>query len=82
MYIWDLTITQPERLYYVFQAENDAGSCFMIEADDIDSGTHRIIDLVLCDCPNAVIYISDLTGNRNLIESVMRLRQVSYSFDL
>lgn len=81
MYIWDLTITQAERLYYVFQAENDAGSCFMIEASDIGSGTHRIINLVLCDCPNAVIYVSDLTGNRNQIESIMRLRQVSYSFD-
>lgn len=53
----------------------------MIEASDIGSGTHRIINLVLCDCPNAVIYVSDLTGNRNQIESIMRLRQVSYSFD-
>ena len=39
MYIWDLTITEPEGFYYVFQAENDDECCFMIEATDIVSGT-------------------------------------------
>ena len=82
MYIWDLTITQPERTFYVFNAENEGGCSFTIEAGDIGSGTHRIVNLILCDCPNAVIYVSDLTGNRNLIESIMGLRQVSFSFDM
>ena len=82
LYIWDLTITQPERTFYVFNAENEGGCSFTIEAGDIGSGTHRIVNLILCDCPNAVIYVSDLTGNRNLIESIMGLRQVSFSFDM
>ena len=50
----------------------------MIEVADIVSGTQRILNLVLCDCTNPVIYVSDLTGNRNVIESVMESRQVSY----
>ena len=78
LYIWDLTITEPEGFYYVFQAENEDGCCFMIEATDIVSGTNRILNLVLCDCTNPVIYVSDLTGNYNVIESVMESRQISY----
>ena len=50
----------------------------MIEATDIVSGTQRILNLVLCDCTNPVIYVSDLTGNYNVIESVMENRQISY----
>ena len=81
MYIWDLTITEPEGFYYVFQAENDDGCCFMIESSDIVSGTNRILNLVLCDCTNPVIYVSDLTGNRNLIEEVMNIRQVMFQIE-
>ena len=78
MYIWDLTITEPEGFYYVLQAENDDGCCFMIEAADIVSGVHRILNLILCDCNNPVIYVSDLTGNNDMIEQIMESRQVSY----
>lgn len=78
MYIWDLTITEPEGFNYVFQAENDDGCCFMIEANDIVSGINRILNLVLCDCTNPVIYVSDLTGNNDMIEQIMENRQVSY----
>ena len=79
--IWDLTITQPERFYYVFQAENDAGSCLIIETNDIVSGTQRILNLIMCDCTNPLIYVSDLTGNRNLIEEVMNIRQVMFQIE-
>lgn len=78
LYIWNLTITEPEGFNYVFQAENDGGCCFMIEDNDVVSGSNRIINLVLCDCTNPVIYVSDLTGNNDMIESVMKNRQVSY----
>ena len=81
MYTWDLTITEPEGFYYVFQAENDDGCCFIIEANDVISGINRILNLVLCDCTNPVIYVSDLTGNRNVIESVMESRQVSFQME-
>lgn len=79
--IWDLTITHPERFYYMFQAENDAGSCLIIETNDIVSGTQRILNLILCDCTNPLIYVSDLTGNRNLIEEVMINRQVMFQIE-
>ena len=79
--IWDLTITHPERFYYMFQAENDAGSCLIIETNDIVSGTQRILNLIMCDCTNPLIYVSDLTGNRNLIEEVMNIRQVMFQIE-
>lgn len=81
MYVWDLSITEPEGFYYVFQAENDDGCCFMIEATDIVSGTQRILNLILCDCNNPVVYVSDLTGNRNVIEAVLESRQVSFQME-
>ena len=65
----------------MFQAENDAGSCLIIETNDIVSGTQRIINLIMCDCTNPLIYVSDLTGNRNLIEEVMNIRQVMFQIE-
>ena len=81
MYNWDLSITRPEGTFYVFSADNENGCSFMIEAGDIGSGTHRIINLILCDCPNAFVYVSDETCNRCLIESIMNNRSLSFSFE-
>lgn len=77
MYTWDLSIKEIDEEYQ-FTAENEYGSYFMITAQDIGSGTHRIISLILCDCPTPYIYISDLTGNRELVLSIMKIRQIRH----
>ena len=77
MYTWDLTIKEIDEEYQ-FTAENEYGSYFMITAQDIGSGTHRIISLILCDCPSPYIYITDLTGNCSLVMSIMDQRNVSH----
>ncbi len=77
MNIWDLNIKEIDEDYY-FTAENECGSCFMITADDIDIGTYRIINLILCECPTPYIYINDLTGNHERILSIMKIRQIRH----
>ncbi len=77
MYTWDLTIKEIDEEYQ-FTAENEYGSYFMITAEDVGSGTNRIISLILCDCPSPYIYITDLTGNCSLVMSIMDQRNVSH----
>ena len=48
---------------------------------DVHRGTHRIINLIVTDCPGAVIYVADLTGNTDLVESIMQIRKVAYVID-
>lgn len=79
MYPWDLQINETEYNSYLFTAVNDDNSSsFTINTDDIGSGTHRIINLIITDCPGAVIYISDMSGNKDLVESIMQIRKVAY----
>ena len=77
MNIWDLNVKIIDDEYH-FTAENDYGSCFMITAEDVGSGTNRIISLILCECPSPYIYITDLTGNCSLVMSIMDQRNVSH----
>ncbi len=78
IYNWDLQIIETEETGITFTASNDDGCSFTIDAMDIGSGTHRIINLILTDCPSATIYVTDLTGNQDLIESILEIRKVSY----
>ena len=78
IYPWDLQIIDTEENAFTFTATNDYGCSFTIDSMDIGSGVHRIINLIVTDCPGATIYISDLTGNQDLIESIMEMRKVSY----
>ena len=71
MYPWDLR-------WFNFTATSDTNSSFIIDDDDIRTGTHRIINLIITDCPGAVIYVADLTENNDLVESIMQIRKVSY----
>lgn len=77
MYTWDLTIKEIDEEYQ-FTAENEYGSYFMITAQDIGSGTQRIISLILCDCPSPYVYVNDMTGNRELVLSIMGNRRITY----
>ena len=80
MYQWDLQIIEAEGSF-TFTAVSDTNSSFTIDDDYITSGINRIINLIITDDPDAVIYIADLTGNQNMIESVMQMRKVSYAFN-
>ena len=80
MYPWDLRIIETEGCF-VFTAVSENGSSFTIDDEDIGSGTHRIINLIVTDCPGAVIYVADLTGNTDLVESIMQIRKVAYVID-
>ena len=80
MYQWDLQIIEAEGCF-TFTAVSDTNSSFTIDDDYITSGINRIINLITTDDPDAVIYIADLTGNQNVIESVMQMRKVSYAFN-
>ncbi len=77
MYPWDLRIIETDG-WFNFTATSDTNSSFIIDDDDIRTGTHRIINLIITDCPGAVIYVADLTENNDLIESIMQIRKVSY----
>lgn len=81
IYPWDLEVIESEDSCFTFTATNENGCNFTIDASDIGSGTHRIINLILTDCPGATIYIADLSGNTDLIESIMQLRNVHYEFN-
>ncbi len=78
IYPWDLQIIESEEGGFTFTATNDYGCSFTIDGADLGSGTHRIINTIITDCPSATIYITDLTGNRDLIASIMEIRKVSY----
>ncbi len=78
IYNWDLQIIETAEAGFTFTATNDNGCNFTIDSMDIGSGTHRIISLILTDCPSATIYVTDLTGYEDLIESIMEIRKVSY----
>ena len=81
IYPWDLEVIESEDSCFTFTATNENGCSFTIDASDIGSGTHRIINLILTDCPGATIYIADLSGNTDLIESIMQLRKVPYEIN-
>ena len=80
MYPWDLQILEKDGVIS-FSATSDTDSSIVIDDDDIGAGINRIINLIITDCPGAVIYISDFSGNIDLIESIMQKRKVAYVID-
>ena len=77
MYPWDLQIIERD-CTLTFTATSDVDSSFTIDDDDIGCGTNRIINLIITDCPGALIYVSDFSGNKCLVESIMQKRMVNY----
>ena len=80
MYPWDLQILEKDGVIS-FSATSDTDSSIVIDDDDIGAGINRIISLIITDCPGAVIYVSDFSGNIDLIESIMQKRKVAYVID-
>lgn len=80
MYPWDLQILEKGGVIS-FSATSDTDSSIVIDDDDIGAGINRIINLIITDCPGAVIYVSDFSGNIDLIESIMQKRKVAYVID-
>lgn len=80
MYPWDLQILEKDGVIS-FSATSDTDSSIVIDDDDIGAGINRIINLIITDCPGAVIYVSDFSGNIDLIESIMQKRKVAYVID-
>ena len=80
MYPWDLQILEKDGVIS-FSATSDTDSSIVIDDDDIGAGINRIINLIITDCPGDVIYVSDLSGNIDMIESIMQKRKVAYVID-
>ena len=78
MYIWELTIREITENDWIFSAENDNGCYFEIESPELGAGIHRIVNIILCDCPCATVYVTDLTRNYDYVRSILEKKQVPF----